>query len=61
MPKATKKSRGVNNDMETWTIPMIKSYLRKKRARLGGSKSQLLERAICYAREESQDPIMIAQ
>ena len=40
MPKATKKTQGVetNENFENWTVPMLKDYLRSKNARLEGNK-----------------------
>ena len=64
MPKATKKTRGVEtneDDIDNWTVPKLKDFLRSKYARLEGNRPQLLERAKCYLRKEPEDPTTIAQ
>ena len=63
MPKATKKTRGVepSDDMDKWTVPLLKDFLRSKNARLEGNKAKLLERVKCYARQEPENPIIVAQ
>ena len=50
-----------NDNMDSWTVPMLKDYLRTKKARLEGTRPVLLQRAKCYARQEPEDPAIIAE
>ena len=63
MPKAKNKTLGMetNDNMDSWTVPMLKDYLRTKKARLEGTRPVLLQRAKCYARQEPEDPAIIAE
>ena len=67
MPKAKKKTKGVENlksleNMDSQNLSEIKDYLRKKGGRLTGMKKELLHLAKCYEiHKEDENPSIIAQ
>ena len=47
--------------MNFWKLEKLKDYLREKGGRLTGNRDELLELALCYAKEELEDPAIVAQ